>query len=114
MRSIGLIFDKKTKALFLLPSEIKQMCLNEIIINVQAGYGSCLNISDDQYKNVGAKIFNKKIDLIKHSDIVCKVNPFTKKECQSLNNKVAVTLSNFVNNVEMLYHMLKNNVTGLY
>lgn len=114
MKSIGLIFDKKSNALFLLPSEIKKMCLDKIVINVQAGYGSCLNISDDQYKNVGAQIFNKKIDLIKHSDIICKVDPFTKKECYSLNNKIAVTLSNFVNNVGMLYYMLKNNVTGLY
>ena len=114
MKSIGLIFDKKTEALFLLPTEIKKMSLDGVTVNVQSNYGSCLNINNDQYKNAGAKIFAKKIDVINHSDIICKINPFTKNECQSLNNKIAITISNFVNNVGMLYYMLKNNVTGLY
>ncbi len=114
MKNIGLIFDKKTNAVFLLPNEIEKMCLTGLRVNVQTGYGSCLNISDQQYEKVGAKIFDTKIKVISQSDIICKINPFTKNDCHFLTNKIAVTLSNFVNNIGMLYYMLKNNVTGLY
>ena len=88
MRSIGLIFDKKTKALFLLPNEIKKMSLNGVTINVQSNYGSCLNINNDQYENVFTKAINSKVLLINNLDKIKIINEsLTEKYLETLITK---------------------------
>ncbi len=112
MKKIGLIRDKKNSRVFLLPESVKQITSSGITVYVPRGYASKLGISDADYGAAGAYIVNNNNYVIARSDIVCKVEAFNKKEINSLKNKTAITMANYVANVDMLYQMLKNNVKG--
>lgn len=113
MKTIGLISNKKSKKLFLLPTAITNLTNSGIKVYVMRGYGNGLNISDDQYSQAGATVLDGYRDVISASDIICKTDAFDKKEINFMTGKIAVTMVNYLTHVDMLFYMLKNNVTGV-
>jgi len=109
MKSLGLIFDKNTRKVFLLPDDVKKLTSNGIKVYITQGYGSTNHINDVDYVNAGAEMFAA-TEVVAKADIILKVNAFSKSEIKAMNGKIAVTLANFVVNVDMLYQMLINNV----
>lgn len=113
MKRIGILYDKDSKKVFLLPKEVKTLTSKGIIVNVASGAGNCRSISDADYTAAGANVCQQWQDVIANSDILLKINAFSKSELKLMKNKIAITMANYLTNVEMLYYMLENKVTGL-
>jgi len=109
MKSLGLIFDKNTRKVFLLPEDVKKITSAGVKVFVALSYGATNNINDIDYTNAGAEVIDVK-SVVENADIILKVNAFTKNEIKAMNGKTAITLANFIVNVDMLYEMLVNNV----
>lgn len=113
MKRIGILYDKESKKVFLLPEQVKELTSKGVTVNVLTGVGNPLKIDDTAYLSAGAKIFEQWSSVVEASDIILKTNSFLKKELEDMNGKIAITMVNYLANVDMLYHMLENNVTGL-
>lgn len=112
MKKLGLISGKKSKRIFLFPEHVKTLASSNILVNLPKGYGKNLGIDDNQYLSAGAKVLKDSKNVILASDIVCKVDAFDKSEISAMDGKTAITMANYLANVDMLYEMLKNNVKG--
>lgn len=113
MKKIGLIYDKESKYIAILPSEIKKLVDKGVTINVLSGYGKCIKIEDNSFSSLGAHIFHDWKEVIANSDVLVKTNAFNKAELEKIGDKVAITMVNYLTNVNMLYYMLQNKTTGL-
>ncbi len=113
MKQIGILYDAESKKIFLLPEQVKTLTSKGIGVNVLSGIGKKLGINDASYMSAGAKIFESWSGLIDASDIILKTNAFGTKELAKMDKKIAITMSNFLTNVDMVFDMLQNNVTGL-
>lgn len=113
MKRIGILYDKESKKIFLLPEQVKALTAKGINVNIPTGLGNVLGIADSQYAAAGAKVFSQWKEVINASDIILKTNSFCKNELKQMANKIAITMSNYLANVDMLYYMLDNKVTGL-
>ncbi len=113
MKRIGILYDKASKKAFLLPEQVKELTSKGITVNVLTGVGNPLKIADTNYLSAGAKIFEQWSSVVEASDIILKTNSFLQKELEKMNGKIAITMVNYLTNVDMLYHMLENKVTGL-
>lgn len=113
MKTLGLIKDKKSKKVFLLPQEIQNLKKEGIKVTIPANYGLDLEITDSAYIVAGADVVSNNNEVIKVSDIICKVNAFDKAEIKEIGNKIAVSTASYINNVDMIYHMMEAKTTGL-
>lgn len=113
MKRIGIIHDNKCKKVFLLPEQVKVLTSSGIAVNVVSGLGNELGINDASYLSAGATIFKQTGSVINSSDILLKVNAFTDGELSLMKDKVAITMANYLANVDMIFSMLKNNVVGV-
>ncbi|MBQ0045788.1 MAG: hypothetical protein KBS35_02765 [Mycoplasma sp.] len=113
MKRIGILYDKDSKKTFLLPREVKALTEKGITVNIASGAGNCINVSDSAYISAGANICQQWQTVIANSDILLKTNAFSKSELKLMKKKIAITMVNYLANVEMLYYMLENQVTGL-
>lgn len=110
MKKIGLISDKKSKKVFFLPKAIEKLTASGIIVNIPKNYGKNIGIEDNIYFRAGAKVWKDNKTVIKSSDIICKTNAFNKKDLGLMRNKIAITMANYLANVDMLYEMMKDNI----
>ncbi|XQP55211.1 MAG: hypothetical protein ACOQNV_00365 [Mycoplasmoidaceae bacterium] len=113
MKRIGILYDKSSKKVFLLPNEVKQLTQQGVMVNIPCGLGFCIGINDNEYIAAGAKVYPEWQAVINSSDVLLKVNAFNKTELALMKNKIAITMVNYLANVDMLYFMLENKVTGL-
>ncbi len=113
MKKIGILYDKGSKKVFLLPEHVKLLIDKGITVNVLSGAGEVLGIRDTTYVQAGATICKKWKDVIANSDVLLKTNAFSKSELKHMEKKIAITMASYLNNVDMLYNMLKHKVTGL-
>lgn len=113
MKRIGILYDKESKKVFLLPNEVKALVQKGIQVTISTGLGATLNITDAEYKAAGANICEDWKNVISASDILLKVDAFNKNELKLMSKKIAISMVNYLVNVEMLYYMLTNNVAGL-
>lgn len=113
MKRIGILYDKGSKKRFLLPEQVKQLTAKSITVSLAKDYGAELNIADAMYEQAGAKVFADWKSVIGNSDILLKVNAFNEAELKEMSGKVAITMANYYNNVDMLLYMLQNKVTGV-
>lgn len=113
MKRIGILYDKESKNLFLLPNQVKALSSYGVSVSIIAGMGNKFNTPDSEYLTAGAVIHSKWSEVIANSDIIIKTNAFSKAEIKAIGNKTAITMASFLNNVDMLYEMLTNNVTGV-
>lgn len=112
MKRIGILYDKDSKKAFLLPEQVKELTAKGINVNIAEGLGHGLGIPDTNYLSAGARIYKQYSSVIEASDIILKANAFVDKELSHMKGKVAITTANFLANVDMLYYMLINKVTG--
>lgn len=112
---IGILKDsKKNKGAFLLPKDVASLTTKKVVVNFCSKIGASLNIADQDYINAGAKIFKSNAQVIKNSDILLKLNNFSCLEISKMNPKhIAITMSNFVDNVKMVQKLLSCGVTSL-
>ncbi|XQP55511.1 MAG: hypothetical protein ACOQNY_01745 [Mycoplasmoidaceae bacterium] len=113
MKRIGILYDKESKKRFLLPEQVRQLTAKGITVNIIKDMGAVFNIADSVYEEVGAKVYPDWKSVIGNSEILLKVNAFTKHELENMNGKMAITMVNYFNNVDMLLYMLQNGVTGI-
>lgn len=113
MKRIGILYDKESKKVFLLPKEVKELTSQGVTVNILTGLGNSLGIADSAYISAGARVYAQWQTVIDSSDILLKTNSFSKQEIAKMKNKTAVTMSNYLVNVDMLFYMLQNNVIGL-
>jgi len=113
MKKIGLISDRKSKKLFLLPAQVKELRAKNVEVFVNADYGKPLSIADAEYVNAGAVLCKNAAEVIAKTDVILKVNAFKSGEIKACNKKIMVTMANYIVNADMILEMLKNNVTSL-
>lgn len=111
MKRIGILYDKDSKKVFLLPEEVKQLTSSGVAVLVASGLGNCIGISDAAYTQAGARVCEQWSDVVQ-ADVILKVDAFNKKEIALIKNKPAITMANYLINVDMLFNMLKNNTIG--
>ena len=112
MKRIGILYDKGSKKVFLLPEQVKQLTSKGVNVNITEGLGKGLGIPDTAYLSAGARIYKQYSSVIEASDLIVKANAFAEKELEHMQGKLAITTACFLSNVDMLYFMLKNKVTG--
>ncbi len=110
MKKLGFILDKNSKKVFILPDEVKQLTSKGIAVNLPKNYGATVNVDESKYVIAGATILNDSKAVITSSDIICKPQVFNKKELGLMSGKIAVTMANYLANVEMIFLMLTNNI----
>ena len=112
MKRIGILYDKDSKKAFLLPDQVRELTSKGINVNITEGLGKGLGIPDTSYLSAGARIYKQYTSVIEASDIILKASAFVSGELAHMKDKIAITTANFLANVDMLYFMLINKVTG--
>ncbi|MCQ3908208.1 MAG: hypothetical protein MJ200_01250 [Mycoplasmoidaceae bacterium] len=56
MKRIGILYDKDSKKVFLLPKDVKQLTQQGIAVSVPVGLARHLGINDNEYVQAGATI----------------------------------------------------------
>ena len=104
MKRIGILYDKDSKKVFLLPKEVKALVSKGITVNIASGLGGSVGVVDNIYATAGAKVYNSWQEVINASDVLLKTNAFSKTEIKAIKNKTAITMANFLVNVDMLLY----------
>ncbi len=107
---IGFIHNKDTTKVFLLPEQLNKI-KKDIEINLSHQYLSIVNSKAD-ILDKKIKLWETNEQVCAASDIIFKVEHFTKKEIKNYSNKILICLSNFIYNPEMVSNLLLNNVTS--
>lgn len=113
MKRIGILYDKDSKKVFLLPKEVKALVSKGITVNIASGLGESVGVLDGIYASAGAKVYNNWQEVINASDVLLKTNAFSKTEIKAIKNKTAITMANYLVNVDMLLYMLQEKTNGL-
>ncbi|OQY46149.1 MAG: NAD(P) transhydrogenase subunit alpha [Anaerolineaceae bacterium 4572_78] len=98
----------------MIPAELKKMTQKEMQVEVEAGIGQILKITDDEYKKVGATVVKNRQKLLKGADIVLRLNKPPKEEIDIL-KKGAIHISHLdpFNEKELVEHMAKRGVSTI-
>jgi len=84
---------------------------HKVVIEKRAGMGS--GITDDAYKQVGAKILPKAADVWKQADMIMKVKEPLNVEYKYMKNKLIFTYLHLAAVKELTLAMLKSNCIGI-
>ena len=91
------------KRVALTPEVCKQLIQVGFECTLESGAGLSSYFSDDAYVAAGAKLATQKVDLIKESDIVVKVNPLTDDEIAAMRpNSVSLSFMYAGSNPELV------------
>ncbi len=96
------------------PQSVKELIKAGYEVSIETGAGTSSFISDDDFKNAGAKIVNTSNELFKDSDIIIKVAPPTSDEIE-LMPKDSILVSFFQPTIELekVKSISIKNITGL-
>ena len=95
-----------------LPETVSKLIKLGITVEVEAGIGKTLHLSDDSYKETGAKISNKKDSSLSSSDITCRINKPVKEEIRILKkNSLHISFLDPFNDIELVKEFASSNVS---
>ena len=96
------------------PQSVKELIKSGYEVNIETGAGTSSFISDDNFKNAGAKIVNTTNELFKDSDIIIKVAAPTIDEIE-LMPKGSILISFFQPTIELekVKSISNKKITGL-
>lgn len=97
-----------------VPGAVADLVRNNIEVLVESGAGLGSGISDEDYKEAGAKIIDDAKDLWEKSDIIYKVKEPLKEEYKYLREGLIIyTYLHLASNEELVDELIKNKVTAL-
>lgn len=107
-RSIGLLKDQfcPKGIVLLLPSKVSLLNEEDIHVWIQRSFGKQASITDLDYADAGADILDDSFSVIKSSDIIAKLEPFTSKEAHSIKENQIIVSSIDINNLSVDYFNL--------
>ncbi|WP_339700126.1 Re/Si-specific NAD(P)(+) transhydrogenase subunit alpha [Algoriphagus aquimarinus] len=108
---IGVLKETKTgeKRVALSPDVIKQLIKKEFSVTVEQGAGIGSNFSDEDYKEAGATVGS--VQDVFASDVLLKVNLFSKEEvAQMQNGSACMSIMYAYNHLEVLDEMNKKSI----
>jgi alanine dehydrogenase len=105
--------NKNENRVALLPDDVREIIRNKNTIFVQKNYGIKNFISDEEYKNASATIFDNLNNIAKDIDVVVKIGELSKKEAKLLQGKILISNLNLSNNPKNLNLILRNNITSI-
>ena len=115
--NIGVLKEKSKdeKRVALTPQDVELIASSGYNVFVEKGAGIGANYSDLDYSEVGAKIIEKDEEVLKKSDIICKITPLDNREinlCSSNSTIIsAINMSSITR--KTLINMQKKNLTAL-
>ena len=98
----------------MLPSVVEKLVKKGAVVTVEAGLGSSLGISDEEYKKAGAAIEKNRKKLLASGDIVLRLRKPETKELSSL-KKGAISISYLdpFNEPKLLDALAKQNISAI-
>lgn len=95
-----------------LPETVKRLVELGIKVEVEAGIGKTLYLSDDSYKETGALISNKRDSSLSSSDITCRINKPKKEEISILKkNSIHISFLDPFNEIELVKEFASSHIS---
>jgi len=95
------------------PQTVKDLIKSGLTVRVESGAGDASYISDEDYKEVGAKIFPDPSSTLKDTDIILKVAPATTTEIEKIpDNAAYVSLCQTTRELELVKLLNDKKITG--
>lgn len=76
--------DQQEKRVPLTPEYVEKIIAVGASVTIESGLGNDVNITDEEYKNAGAKILSDKSSLLAQADIVFRINKPDKEDLKKL------------------------------
>lgn len=97
----------------LTPESVRQLVSEEHSVIIEKGVGEKSNITDNEYRNAGAKVRSK--EEVYKCSIIAKVSPFNKKEISLLKNNQTIISSLHPNTQtqENIRKLISKNITAI-
>ncbi len=101
----------------LTPTCVRELKKNKHTVYIQKGAGVGAGFSDQEYKQAGAILLNKSLEVIKKADLVVKIKEPLKTEYTYFKHFQNKTLFTYLHLAaapkELTLTLLKNNITGI-
>ena len=95
------------------PQTVKDLKKSGLTVRVESGAGEASYITDQDYKDVDAKIFLDQTSILKGADIILKVASATKAEIEKMpDNAVYVSLCQTTRELEFVKLLKDKSITG--
>jgi len=111
-----LAFPKETlngeKRCALLPSNVKAYKLLGAAVIIEAGLGKGIHITDEEYKQAGAEVVDKREKLLKQADVVLSIHKLPLSELSLIANKVVISFLDPFNNADYVAQLCQQNITS--
>lgn len=101
------------KRVALSPEIVKKLVDMKCVVTVESGAGLGVSITDDHFKNAGAKVVKKSTDMYKGAQLICKVQPPSVDELKHYPRDVAlVSTLNILNQPKDIEVYAKHKVSA--
>ena len=95
------------------PQTVKDLIKSGLTVRVESGAGEASYITDQDYKDVDAKIFLDQTSILKGADIILKVASATKAEIEKMpDNAAYISLCQTTRELEFVKLLNDKNITG--
>ena len=113
MKKIGSVKEDLTteKRISITPETVKKFTDSNFSIFLEKKYGEHLGITDDEYKNAGATLYDSAKEVLEKSQIILKVNCPSDDEINSIQDK-SILIGQFdpLSDKERLNKLIKKNI----
>jgi len=113
MKKIGSVKEDLTteKRISITPETVKKFTDSNFSIFLEKKYGEHLGITDDEYKNEGATLYDSAKEVLEKSQIILKVNCPSNDEINSIQDK-SILIGQFdpLSDKERLNKLIKKNI----
>ena len=99
------------KRVAITPEITKKYISNGFEVSIPKNYGHHLGFNDDEYKNLGAKIFEDEKEIIENADLILQLGlPSDEKLSHFKENQILVGVLNPFNNKDKINNLIKKNI----
>jgi len=113
MKIIGSVKEdlSKEKRISITPETIKKFTNLKFSVFLEKNYGKHLNITDEEYKKVGANLYSSAKEVLEKSEIILKVNCPSNDEVNLLKDKsILIGQFNSLSNKEIINKLIKKDI----
>ncbi len=105
--------NENEKRVVMIPETVKKLIALKVNVAIEIGAGEKSFISDKNFEEAGAKIINKKEELIKDADIIIKINPPTEEERKLIGtDKILISVLNPLINNDLVKDIAEKQITS--
>ncbi len=114
MKIIALKEEKEEKRCAIVPKFVQKYKNLGFCVAVESNIGEAIDISDEEYKLVGAQIIKNKKELLKDADIIIKVNKPNPNDIKLFKSKaIYISFLDPFFEKDIIDSFLKKNITSL-